>query len=258
MIQPIIDAHIHFDNYNEETRHTLINELDLYQVKSLISVSNDKKSAHANLQLSRSDQRIQPAIGFHPEQKLPDDQEVEQIIQLIHENMDHIVAIGEVGLPYYLRRKEPSLALGPYIKLLERFIKLAIKFNKPIILHAIYEDAPIVCDLLEKHSVTHAHFHWFKGSQATIERMIENKYYISVTPDCLYEEEIQSIIKKFPLEQMMVETDGPWPFERMFKNQVTHPKMIHESINKISEVKGLTRGEVYDQLLHNTKNFYDL
>ena len=32
----------------------------------------------------------------------------------------------------------------------------------------IYEDAPLVCDILEKFNIKKAHFHWFKGDEKTI------------------------------------------------------------------------------------------
>ena len=62
-----------------------------------------------------------------------------------------MIAIGEVGLPYYLR-KESSFSPFPiegYLERLESFIMLAKKCRKPIVLHAVYDDAPLVCDLLE-------------------------------------------------------------------------------------------------------------
>ena len=110
---------------------------------------------------------------------------------------------------------------------MKRFISFAKSVQKPIILHAVYEDAPLVCHLLEKHSIKKAHFHWFKGDQKTITRMIKNGYFISVTPDVCYEKEIRDLVSFYPLEQMMVETDGPWPFEGPFQGQ-THTS-IHDS-----------------------------
>ncbi|UOR13537.1 TatD family hydrolase [Halobacillus amylolyticus] len=256
MKQPIIDAHIHLDMYSEESRREIMQDLERYHIDGLISVSNHTASAQMNLKLARQDKRIKPAVGFHPEQELPDDHQLERIFKLIDEHKEEMVAIGEVGLPYYSRKKDPSLSLTPYIEMLERFIRLAVKLDKPIILHAIYEDANIACDLLEKHSVRKVHFHWFKSSPAMIRRLIENRYSISVTPDCLYEAEIQQLIEQYPLELMMVETDGPWPFEGEFKNERTHPKMIHESITKISEIKSLPLDEVYKQLYQNTVDFF--
>src|SRR5690606_34414507 len=126
-------------------------------------------------------------------------------------------SIGEIGLPYYteLEAKENarSFDLQPYIAFLERMLILAKELERPVALHAVYEHADIVCELLEKYEISKAHCHWFKGSPGTLERMKRAGYFISITPDVIYEEEIQIIVKHYPMEQLMVETDGPWPLK---------------------------------------------
>lgn len=258
VVKKIIDAHIHFDQYTKEERDQILKEMNTFQIEALISVSTHAQSAIQNLQLRERDQRINVALGYHPEQPLPDEGEMDQLIELIEKHKKEIVAIGEVGLPYYLRRKNPSIPIEPYIEQLEQFVKKAAVYKKPIVLHAIFEDAPLVFDLLEKHSIQKAHFHWFKGSHQIIERLVSNGYYLSITPDLLYDKRIQRMVVKVPLHHIMVETDGPWPFEGPFKNQRTHPKMIHQTILKLGELKHLDVGFVYETIYEQTKKFYDL
>lgn len=251
----IIDAHIHLDSYEENTRTEIINSIYKDGLKAIITVSMNLISCKQNLQLSKENKGIYPAFGFHPEQKLPAESEINELFKWIRENNNEMIAIGEVGLPYYLKQ-DNEVDYVPYLELLERFIILSNELNKPIILHAVYEDADIVCDLLEKHSIKKAHFHWFKGSNQTIKRMIQNGYYISITPDVLYENEIQELVKDYPLHLMMVETDGPWPFEGPFTGDWTHPKFIHDSIQKIAELKKMDIVKVYHQLYENSQFFY--
>lgn len=253
----IIDAHIHFDQYNEEQRKIILKEMAQFNVTHLIAVSTDLSSSKVNLKLARNDKRILPAFGFHPEQVMLGESEQAQLFEWIRAHHDEMVAIGEVGLPYYLKQ-EKELLYQPYIDLLEKFIALAAEMDKPIILHAVYEDAHIVCGLLEKYNVTAAHFHWFKGDTQVVKRMIKNGYFISITPDVLYEKEIQQLVKHYPLEQMMVETDGPWPFEGTFSGKMTHPIMIRASIEKLASIKQLSFEEVSTKLYENTQKFYRL
>lgn len=232
--------------------------MDRNSIEALIAVSQDYASAKETLELSRVHSKIKPAFGYHPEQPLPEERETSQLQKLITTYQDDIIAIGEVGLPYYLRKKDSDIAIQPYIDLLELFIKQAAVLDKPIILHAIYEDAPIVCDLLEEYSIKKAHFHWFKGSKTVISRLITNDYFMSVTPDILYEKEIKALVRQVPLANLMVETDGPWPFIGPFKNKITHPLMIHEVIAEIAKLKRMELPIVYKQLYKNTKIFYAL
>lgn len=254
----LIDAHIHLDLYDPVEREKILQELELYSVEALISVSFHLQSSKQNLALAKKDGRVKAAAGFHPEQELPTESEVQELLAFIQRNNQELVAIGEVGLPYYKIQEDPTLDIEPYIELLEIFMSESRRLNKPIILHGVYEHAHIICDLLEKHSIHKAHFHWFKGDGEVIERMIKNGYFVSITPDVLYEEEIQELVRNYPIEGLMVETDGPWKFEGIFQGRMTHPGMMHRSIEKIAELKGASEADVYKQLIRNTTEFYGL
>ncbi|MHA6260237.1 TatD family hydrolase [Sporosarcina sp. CAU 1771] len=256
--RPIIDAHIHLDQYKKSKQQTIIDYLERpsSELHGVITVSKDYLSCTDNLQLAETHAGIRTAFGYHPEQAPPSDVELEKLFSFMELNKNQMVAIGEVGLPYYLRQEEPRLPLEPYYEMLEAFIHRAKNWDKPINLHAVYEDADIVCDLLEKHSVDKAHFHWFKGFPSTFGRMIRNDYYVSVTPDCIYEPEIQHLIESYPINRLMVETDGPWPFSGPFEGEMTHPKMIHRSIAMIAAIKKMDLRDVYVCIFENTKRFY--
>ncbi len=255
MFNQIIDSHIHLDLYSDKQRQKLLKSLD-HTISGLITVSFHLESSKQNLELSREFDFIHPAFGFHPEQEILSDQELEKLFSFIIEHHNEMIAIGEVGLPYYKKQEDHTLPYEAYIEVLEQFIKLAKKLDKPIILHSIYEDAALVCNILEEYNMKNAHFHWFKGDPFTLERMMRNGYYISITPDVLYEREIIQIVRNYPLEQLMVETDGPWGFEGPFSQKMTHPSMIHTSIRAIADIKKISIEQCYQQLFNNTKYFY--
>ncbi|MFB7637652.1 TatD family hydrolase [Peribacillus butanolivorans] len=254
----IIDSHIHLDRYDESKRKQILTDMEKAQVESLLTVSMNLTSSIKNYQLSIKDSRIKPAFGFHPEQSLPSEEEVNDLLSWMREHRHNMFAVGEVGLPYYLRQENPSIDTSEYIEILDRFLAFAKEFEKPVILHAVYDDAPVVCDLLEKNQITKAHFHWFKGDIQTVERMVKNGYHISITPDVCYEKEIQELVSVYPLKLMMLETDGPWPFEGVFKGEWTHPGMMHDSAYQIASIKNLPIEIVYETLYQNTKDFYHI
>ena len=263
MTIPIIDAHLHLDLYEQEEREALLNSLGAFGVKGLVAVSMHLDSCRSLLALKRrTDQPIYPAFGYHPEQALPDASEEEQLFRWIRDHREEMYAIGEVGLPYYARLEAGKAGRGfdlePYIRLLERFIRLAAELEKPIVLHAVYEDADIACDLLEKHGVERAHFHWFKGSEETLQRMKERGYFISVTPDIMYKEKTRDIVRAYPLSLLMVETDGPWPFQGPYEGVRTHPGMIRDSIREIAAIHNRSEAETGEALWANTVRFYRL
>ncbi|MFC5452968.1 TatD family hydrolase [Paenibacillus aestuarii] len=258
-----VEAHIHLDMYEESKAREIAAELHDHHVLAIIAVSRHLASSNATKALrDHAPDRVFAAYGFHPEQQLPTEDELTALESWIIEHADEAVAIGEIGLPYYMRKEAEEQGaefdLEPYIKVLDRMLRLAARLHKPVALHAVYEDADIVCDLLDRHGIRKAHFHWFKGSSLTLQRMMNSGFMISITPDVLYENEIQDLVRIYPIEQMMVETDGPWPFEGPFEGRETHPHMIFAVIEQIANIKHIPLQEAADRLLRNTVQFYSL
>ena len=89
-----------------------------------------------------------------------------------------------------------------------------------------------------------------------MQRILSNGYMISVTPEVTYRQKIQRLVEQIPLTQLMVETDGPWPFEDIFKGKLTHPAMMRNSIKSIAHFKGDDVDKVYREIYQTTKRFY--
>lgn len=263
--EAFIDAHIHVDLYEEQEREPMLEAAFDEGAAAVVAVSMNLASSIVNRGLAqRYPGKVHPAYGFHPEQPLPSGPELDELlgwIQLRHEAGERF-AIGEVGLPYYTRTeaeaKGERFDEAPYLVLLDRFAALAAELDRPIVLHAVYEDAAKACDLLERHGVRRAHFHWFKGSEAVVRRMAASGYRVSVTPDVVYEEEIQRLVRSYPLELLMVETDGPWPFEGPYAGRSTRPAMAKGAAAKVAEIKRLPAGQAARELLDNTRSFYGI
>ncbi|MFC6653004.1 TatD family hydrolase [Paenibacillus rhizoplanae] len=259
----MIDAHIHLDQYEDHVLSSLLEGLPAQGIESLIAVSMNLASSKRTRELAASyPGLVKPAYGFHPEQALPAEEELNALLKWITDHADNMVAIGEIGLPYYSRAEAAARGEGwemePYLGLLDRLLGLAARLGKPVVLHAVYEDAWTVCDLLEQHGLTQAHFHWFKGPAATVDRMINCGYYISFTPDILYEPEIQELARRYPPELVMAETDGPWPFEGPFTGRTTHPAMVHDVAAAWGALHGYSVPEAQALLTANTVRFYGL
>lgn len=264
-----IDTHIHLDAYKPEEQQLIVSELSMYNVDLVITVSMHMASCLRNQALHRAHpDLVKPAYGFHPEQPVPSEDELARLLDWIRDHAHEAVAIGEVGLPYYLRTEaeangmangvpnDVAFDLAPYIELLEQFVMMAAELNKPLALHAVYDDADIACDLLEKHSIERAHFHWFKGSEQTIERIVANGYVISFTPDIVYDREIQQVAAQVPLEHMLAETDGSWQHEGPYAGQMTHPRMVADVVRQIAALKNVSEEHAIQTILSTTRRFY--
>ena len=258
-----IDTHIHLDQYEPELAEQLIQSLGKGEapIEQIVAVSMHLESCRQIERWSaRYPDRILPAYGWHPEQALLPDEELERLLTWMEARRDQMIAIGEVGLPYYLRAEAEKQGARfdrqAYIERLTPFVQRAASWNLPIVLHAVYDDAAIVCDLLEQYHVKRAHFHWFKGDAKTAARMAQNGYYISFTPDIVYEHEIQELACVYPIHQVMTETDGPWPFEGPFTGRVTQPEMVRDVARTWAKLRGIAEREAAQLLWDNAHRLY--
>ncbi len=261
--QSWIDAHIHLDQYSDTDVRAIIRELPRHGVDTLIAVSMNRESCQRIESLARTYPGIvKPAYGYHPEQPLPTAQQTGALLQWIEARINEAIAIGEIGLPYYRRQElaAEGYALDEqgYIDLLDQYLQLAKRYDKPVVLHAVYDDADTVCDLLEQHDMTRAHFHWFKGSTAQMNRLAQSGYYISFTPDIVYESDIRELAARYPRELVMTETDGPWPFEGPFTGKPTVPAMVREVCSTWAQIQNLEEHEAARQLYDNARTLYRL
>jgi TatD DNase family protein len=79
--------------------------------------------------------------------------------------------------------------------------------------------------------------------------MIKNGYYISLTPDLLYKEKTHQLARPFPIDHIMVETDGPWQLDGPFLHQQIVPTLIHHTIHHLSALRKNKVTTMYKQLL---------
>jgi TatD DNase family protein len=256
------DSHIHLDHYDPEVRDVILETAFRSGVEGVVSVSMDMASCQENLRLAQAHpDRVIPAYGCHPEQAPLSEADLNSLCRWIAGRPRHEpFAIGEVGLPYFLRKEAEASGVvfecAPYLSQLERFVRLAADLERPLALHAVHEDADTVMDLLEKHGIRRAHFHWFKGSPKTVQRLIANGYAISVTPEVRYDEETRHLAKTYPLDLLMVETDGPWPFEGPYDGIRTQPSMVMDAVQEIASLRSLDAAVVRNSLATATRSFY--
>ncbi|RAK18429.1 TatD DNase family protein [Anoxybacillus vitaminiphilus] len=250
----MIDAHIHLDQYpNVEAEMKKWEEAG---IKGVVAVSTDLRSSYRTLELKlKFPHFVYAAIGFHPEQTLPNETDWNEWLHLVKTERHRLSAIGEVGLPYYTL-KQSSFSLANYVEFLEKVTEAADTYDLPLVLHAVHEHAELALTILRKYNISSAHFHWLKAPLPVVEKIIQLGYYISVTPEVCYRQRDQLLLSHIPLEQLLLETDGPWPFTGPFANIKTSPLLLFESVKCVAKAYQKSVESVRKQVLTNTLKLY--
>lgn len=133
---------------------------------------------------------------------------------------------------------------------------LCKRYDLPINLHIVYEDTEIALKLLAKYQIQKAHFHWFKASDKWLGELLKTPYFVSVNPDVLTNPKVQRVVECFPLERIMVETDGPWQHQGFAVESIVD--QLDATLEYIAKIKQLTKLQVAKQIRENSRRFYRL
>jgi TatD DNase family protein len=171
-----------------------------------------------------------------------------------------LVAIAEVGLPWYTVReradRDKLIAAGE--PRLRRFLQLARELDLAVVLHAPHDTAARALAWLTAEGVARAVFHWHKAAPEVTRAIVEQGYYISVTPETCYRQRDQELVAAVPLSHLVIETDGPWPYTGEFEGHPTEPTFLGRVVDAVATVKGATREEVEEIIARNTRHLFRL
>lgn len=149
------------------------------------------------------------ALGIHPlytPQAADDD--VEKLAQVLeqHRNDPHLVAIGEIGLDFFV----PGLEAERQTRFFRQQLQLARRFDLPVILH-VRRSADALLKGLRDLPVRGGIAHAFNGSLQQAQAFIARGFKLGFGGALSYERALQlrRLATELPLEALVLETDAP-------------------------------------------------
>jgi len=250
MSADLVDTHAHM--CAPELREDLPGVLERAReqgIGAIISVAEDMEEARSNLKLAERYPIIRPAAGLYPGNADPD--RAAEMRELIREERDRLVAIGEVGLDFRLAESEEAKELQREV--LTEFVRLAVELDLPLNVHS-RSAGRHVADLLLEHGARRVQMHAFDGKAGSAQKAVEAGYFFSVPPSAARSRQKQKLIRQLPLSCLLLETDspvlGPDP------EQANEPANIAVSLRTISEIKDISPQEARDAVRDNTRRLY--
>ena len=256
----VIDSHCHLhDPAYQDLRETLTRAV-AHEVWGVVAVGCDPATNAKTMEASgRYGKVVWACLGCHPEWPL-DDQAVDQVVEQVTTQHARIVALGEVGLPWYSLETagDPATLMARGRERLERFLRLALRYDLPVALHAPHGAAVSALQLLRQHGIERAVFHWHKAPDEVTREIVAAGYYVSVTPEVVYRQRDREMVERLPLESLLVETCGPWPYQNEFSGLTTEPWMASRVAEEVAKLKRLPVDEAMFRLAANTCRLFDL
>jgi TatD DNase family protein len=257
---PLIDTHIHLTSPRYTDVAGLVARAQQVGIAGAVAAAVDEASAHDTLALLDAfPSFVLGGLGVHPERQVADD-ETARVIALIRRERARLVAIAEVGLPWYTVRERPDrdTCIAAAAPRLRRFLQLARELDLAVVLHAPHDTAGLALALLKAEGVRRAVFHWHKAAPEVTHAIVEQGYYISVTPETCYRQRDQELVATVPLSHLVIETDGPWPYNGEFEGRLTEPTFLGRIVDAVATIKGLERDEVAELVAENARRLFGL
>lgn len=142
------------------------------------------------------------ALGLHPQ--LSDRHEKE--LPLFDKLLRYTNILGEVGLDF---SGATEMQKRRQIKSFDYVASQASRFDKIVSVHS-RGAVQIALDILTKHKVKRAIFHWYSGPIHVAKDAMLEGYYFSINPAMSFSKKGRELMRNLPREKCLVESDGPY------------------------------------------------
>jgi TatD DNase family protein len=256
----IVDSHCHLhDPAFADVRGAVIRATE-HNVWGVVAVGCDLATNERTLRAAAENPKaVWPALGFHPEWKLTRE-DLEAVEEQIRASHARLVAVGEVGLPWYGLAAVPDAdrVRREARERLDRLARLGADLDLPVILHAPHGAAADALAVLKRRGVERAVFHWHKAPADVTRQSVDAGYLVSVTPDLVYRDRDREMIERVPIESLLVESDAPWQYQGEFENVTSGPWLVARVAEEVAKIKRLPADEAMYQLTVNTCRVFDI
>ena len=226
----LVDSHCHLDEFqNDEIADILIRAREV-KVDLVVTVGTTLENSFRAVELSTVFPSVWAGIGIHPmEVDKEFDQATYKTFSDLIDSTDKVIAVSEIGLDFMDTSPDRLLQYQVF----REQIRFARERRLPIIFHSRESYPETLKVLREEHAYdVGGIMHYFQGDESIAWEAIDLGFYISLAKPFLRSEELQSVIKTIPLENIVLETDSaPQPFKDN-RQKWTEPRHVYDIANR--------------------------
>jgi TatD DNase family protein len=273
---------------HEEDYDEVLERANNIGVKKMLFVAGSFDDIKISYDLSLKGNNYYITSGIHPKrakEELEKENNIDKIMKnlddLILKYKDKIIAIGECGLDYdrlHYSDKESQL------KIFSPHFDLAQKYNLSMLLHSRNCSEDFYNILKEnRNKFNNGVVHSFTGNEEELNKYLSLNVYIGINGCSLKTNDNIEVVKKIPLDKLLIETDAPYCeikkssasfkfVDSIFKNREkknnkkkgfmckdrNEPCTIIQVLEVISKIKQVDKKELSEICYQNSLNCFGL
>lgn len=277
-------THIHFKGF-EEDREEVIHRAQEAGVL-MVTVGTQIDTSRHGLEVAEAHEGVWATVGLHPnhttEQTFSDPNESEElaVVKTRTEIFDveayrplalhpKCVGIGECGFDFYripehLNREE---VIATQEVMLRRQFDLATEVGKPVVIHcrdAYGPQADLIAEYVSAGKLpARGVMHCFSGTEKEAERFLELGFYISFSGVVTFsprkgegENALWQVVKKVPLDRLMIETDAPYLAPMPMRGKRNEPLFVKYTAEFIAKLRGVSVEAIAEATTQNAMRVF--
>ncbi len=241
----LVDSHCHLDRLDlkpfDNDFDKLIRQTLEAGVSHMLCVSIDLESYPGMRRLIQDYPQISVSVGVHPNDLDRREPEPEELVALASDPRN--VAIGETGLDYFRSEGDLDWQRDRF----RRHIAAARQSDKPLIIHtrAAREDT---ISIMREEQAREAGgvMHCFTEDWSMAEKALDLNFHISFSGIITFKSaaELRDVVKRVPLDRMLIETDAPYLAPVPHRGRSNIPQYVSHVAACVAELRGLAPEEV--------------
>jgi|SRR3989339_1115800 len=231
-----IDTHAHmwWSSFDED-RDQVLAHAEASGVTKIIVPGTDLKTSKLAVELAKKYKgKIFAAVGIHPEESIINKQtdlqdQLTRIKELIDENREYIVAVGEVGTDAYTDELKSVLPLQQ--DFFRRQIEIAQEYGLPVIVHtrnSLTETLEVIDQMQVEPK---GQFHCFSNDEEGLREVLKRGFSVSFAGNITWSKRVRRLVELVPNDKLLLETDSPLMMPRDSRGEPLMDNLRNEPIN---------------------------
>ncbi|BBO91857.1 TatD family hydrolase [Desulfosarcina ovata] len=246
----LVDTHAHLcaEDFDDD-REAVLERAGRAGIAAVVAVGENLADARRNIDLATRHAILKPAAGLYP--TVLDLDQADAMVAFIREHVSQLVAIGEVGLDYWVVKDTAGKALQREI--FRRFVALSGELDLPLNVHSRSAGRHAIALLLES-GARRVQLHAFDGKAGAALPAVDAGYYFSIPPSVIRSRQKQKLVRLLPLSSLLVETDSPvLGVDPLVRNE---PANLLVVIDAIAQIKAVPAEAVIEAVVENSVRLY--
>ncbi len=252
----LVDSHAHLEmDEFEGDRDAVVHRARENGVGAIITVGVNLEDSRKAVTLAERYDTVYASVGVHPHDVTTIDKTTYDQIKDLSKSK-RVVAYGEIGLDFFRNRSPEDIQVRRFGEQLE----LAAELELPVIIHDREAHREIVEMIQTGRNDRRGVIHCFSGDYDMALRCLDMGFYISIPGTVTYKksEPFREIVKKLPLDRLLIETDCPFLSPEPKRGRRNEPAYVVYTAHQIARIKDLPVEEVERITSRNAGDLFQL